>query len=583
MIRRTILAAALALVASQAFAQVSIPVDASGRISRATLEAALSSVAASAKDASSITTGIIAVDRLPAIPAAKITGLSAASVAGLGSYVLADSTGVTDASAAINALTMAGKTAILPCGTYLLAATIRMANGSTLDGQGCATLTASPSMTANPIWGAIPGASAGARMMIANMDASGNGDITVKGLIINGDAKPAPGHLAAFYKSSNVKFSNNRCVATTGVVALDCVAFVQSSDSIASGNYCSGMTNACVDQWDGSQNFVIENNVVEGGGIITYGILINGLSTAHTTNHTWRGVVRGNIVRGTKEAAIWAGGLCGGAPQQCGTVNEVAIEGNIIDGGGYQTGGVYSAIIGIYVSDGVRNRVSGNIVRNFGGPAIRVASQSVGATDATLVADNQIVGAALNPTTSAIRVEPGSGSVTNTTLTDNSVGSGGHNYAIFVASGVTGTKLTCGKMVAGTAGMVANSGASGVVSCYDGAAVNIASPGTLKLGAGDTAGLWTLDGSGNLYPASSGVRSLGFTTNAIGLVTTKQMLLVKQTIATLPTCNSAAGGYSMAVGDGQTPAAAGYGVAVGSTTGTTTRRVLCDGAAWVYN
>lgn len=65
MIRKFSLAATLALAVSPCFAQVSIPVDAEGRISRATLEAVLSSLEVSAKNAGNITTGVLALDRLP--------------------------------------------------------------------------------------------------------------------------------------------------------------------------------------------------------------------------------------------------------------------------------------------------------------------------------------------------------------------------------------------------------------------------------------------------------------------------------------------------------------------------------------
>lgn len=99
MIRKTIIASLLAMGMSPALAQVVVPRDAQGRITASGLEVVLNALSSASKDAANITTGILAVDRLPAIPAAKITGLSAASVAGLGSYVLADSTGATDASA----------------------------------------------------------------------------------------------------------------------------------------------------------------------------------------------------------------------------------------------------------------------------------------------------------------------------------------------------------------------------------------------------------------------------------------------------------------------------------------------------
>lgn len=55
------------------------------------------------------------------------------------------------------------------------------------------------------------------------------------------------------------------------------------------------------------------------------------------------------------------------------------------------------------------------------------------------------------------------------------------------------------------------------------------------------------------------------------------------TIATLPACATGSRGWVMVITNGQSYAAAAYGVAVGSTTGAATRRVACDTTAWVYN
>lgn len=507
--------------------------------------------------------------------------LSPSDVTGLGTIVVADTTGVADAAPAINAITMAGRTAVLPCGTYKLGATVRMASGAVLDGQGCATLTASASMTANPIWGSIPGASAGARMMISNMDATGNSNITVRGVSLNGDNIPLPAHLMAFYKVTGAVVENSRCSMTTATGAIDCTAFVQSSKYRVSGNTASGMANACYDQWDGVTDFIVENNVCDGGGNLVYGVLVNGLSTANTTNDTWRGIVRSNFVKGTMDAAIWIGGLCGGSPVQCGTVNEMIVEGNVIDGGGYTAAGLQKAIRGVLVSDGVRNRVSGNIIKNLGGPGIYVYSQNAtaGATDRTIVDRNHLANVAIDPTAQAISVHLQS---TNTVVSGNVVDGGGYNYPIYLATGVTGTVLSCGRMTAGTSGTIANTSTGAKIDCYDNTNTLFTSPGPLWLGIAGTDGVVRMDVGGNLYPGSSGVRSLGLSTNIWSILHTKQISLARQTIATLPTCNSGAAGYSMAISDGQTTAANGYGGAV-STTGTTTRRVLCDGASWVYN
>jgi hypothetical protein len=237
------------------------------------------------------------------------------------------------------------------------------------------------------------------------------------------------------------------------------------------------------------------------------------------------------------------------------------------------------AIKGVFVSDGARNRVIGNTIKNLGAHGVYIASQGGGATDRTIVANNHIANAAIDPTAQAIALYPGA---TNTVLANNSADAGGHNYAIYLATGVTGTTLTCGRMAAGTSGTIANTSTGASINCFDNTNQMLTSPGPLYFGVAGTDGVVRMDTGGNLYPGSSGVRNLGLSTNIWAALHAKQISLSRQTIATLPTCNAGAAGYAMAISDGQTTGAAGYGAAVG-TTGSTTRRVLCDGAGWVYN
>lgn len=496
-----------------------------------------------------------------------------ADVTGLGSVVVADTTGATSASAAINALTTAGKTAVLPCGTYLITTSIRMANGASLDGQGCATLKASASLAVNSDFLTVPGASGTMKNLVANASVSGNSNIVVKNVILDGTLAPSSTYLTYFYKASGVQFNGNRCVGPGTANVQDCVAFVQSANYTVRENRCSGVAGVCYDQWDGSHDFEITDNQADGTGTgLSYGIRVNGISTANTANTTYNGVVKGNIIRTTTQTGIWIGGFYNSGNTTYGAVTDVVATGNVVD---------TSALYGIWVSDGRRNSITGNIVKNIASHGIRVGSQLSGTTDRTTVANNIVVNAnTASAGAHAIVVATGA---SNTILTGNQVEGTMQGYSVALGTGTTNSTLICGRMAAGVSGTYLNSGTGSTVQCHDGTDLALISPGALQFGSAGISGQLTLDADGHLSPSAPG-RNFGTSVNYWQSVYVRYISTNPATISTLIVCGVGRHGWAANVSNGQTIAAAAAGTAVGSTTGSTYRNVFCDnGLGWVYN
>jgi hypothetical protein len=293
--------------------------------------------------------------------------------------------GTADGSAYINSMLAEHGSIYIPnCATVIMANSAAMPDGSSIDGGGCATLKMSASMAPNTaMYSAIPGAAPSLRTLIANATpVIGNSKITVKNLTLDGALSPGNGHLVFFYKAGNVVFENNTCVGPGNGNIQDCVAFVNSNNYRVVKNYCHGVGNACYDQWDGSHDFVIMENYGDGEGIDSYCILVNGISTAFTTNTTYNGTITGNACKNLTQVGIWVGGLYQSSNGVVGDVRKVSVTGNTID--------TVTSVHGIYVSDASDIAVANNIVRAAGRSCIRIGSQkpSGGTTDNITVTSN---------------------------------------------------------------------------------------------------------------------------------------------------------------------------------------------------
>lgn len=353
---------------------------------------------------------------------------------------------------ALNEMLAKERRLTLPCGDYTLDSALLIPDGGSIDGRGCVTFRMSASMAPNAILqAAIKGAVANFQTLIANASAAGNENIIVRNVTLDGEASPGIAHLAFFYKSTRIVFENVTCIGSGTATVQDCVAFVQSSDYQVRNNHCIAVYNACYDQWDGSHDFVISGNQVDGRGRTRYGVLVNGISTAYTPNVTSRGSISNNTIRGTKALGIGVYGLC--TPEHvCGSVTDVLVAHNEIRD--------VSEYHGIWVGDASRVSVVDNKIKNIGANGIYVASQrTAGITRDVSLKHNEVIDAnASRGTNSGVRVGNGSDTVINAEISDTIVQGHAHQYAIDLSKASYGARIVPGAMEPGILGGLHDAG-----------------------------------------------------------------------------------------------------------------------------
>ena len=381
-----------------------------------------------------------------------------------------DPTGATDSSLGIlAAIGSGGHKVVFPCGTYVVSQVLLLPSNTEISGSGtCTIVKASLTISANTQWYTVlPGHVA--INIFANADfANGNSNISVHDITL--DASSVFMHIASFVHSNHITIANIRFLGGIGVPTNDAISFVGSSYYSITNSYCSNVANACYDQWDGSHDFVISNNIADGGGSARHGILINGLSSGNATYHnqsntTFNGMVTGNTITNTKSLGIAAYGLCSSYGPVCGTVHDITISNNTVDTVSNTISGL--SYFGILV-DGTDMVVTGNIIKNTYQSAIWIgrgntATTRVTVTNNTISDANMGYASSTKPTVaSAIDVTNASDHVT---LKGNIVSGSHQKYALSIAAGVTNTSVCAGTMATGTAGLISDLGTATAYPC----------------------------------------------------------------------------------------------------------------------
>lgn len=300
-----------------------------------------------------------------------------------------DASGGTDVAAVLQkAVGDGGVDLALPCGRFLVASTVELPSRTSLQGKGrCTVLLMAHNAAPTRLQRAyMPGASGAQRSVFTNR-APGDSGIVIRGISIDGTKSPTHGQMISFYRASKVLIDDIRLLGSGTPSSQDGVSFVSSSDFSVKNSFCKSFTNACFDVWGGSRNFKIFDNVVEGDGVLTYGILVNGLTTDNQSANSSGGAITGNKITNTKDLGIGAYGLCSPDRRSCGVVSNVSIENNQIDG--------VTKYHGILVGNASDIVISGNTIRGAAGDGVRVSAQNKGGeTTNVLVEKNQISGPA---------------------------------------------------------------------------------------------------------------------------------------------------------------------------------------------
>ena len=296
-----------------------------------------------------------------------------------------------DASQILRARLDATGSIRLPCGTFEIGSTIELKSGTRVQGSGsCTVLKMLRSMPPAALHAKfVPKASKTLRAIFTNR-APGDSNIVIENLTLDGAASPGNAHLISFYRASNVRVEGVNFIGSGNDAVQDGISMIASTDYVVRGNTCTRIRNACYDQWDGSKRFDIIDNIVDGGYLLTYGILVNGISTAYAKATTSNFRVSGNRILAVRHLGIGAFGLCSPDRSTCGMVTDGIIDRNLIDG--------VSDYYGIWIGNAKHVKVAENKIKASNKEAIRVASQNAGGyTRNILVRDNVVCGSSEGP------------------------------------------------------------------------------------------------------------------------------------------------------------------------------------------
>ena len=368
-----------------------------------------------------------------------------------------DPTGQRDSSAGINAALAEQRKLVLPCGSFLISRTIELHSHSELKGAGaCTVIKGASNLQRNANWDHIYGAARAARNLIANPDfVNGNSDIHVHNLTLDGSAVQGAAvlHMASFAHSSGIVIDHVRFIGRGSLPSQDGVNFVSGSHHYrVEHSYGYGLPGACVDQWDGTHDFRITDNVCDGHGVGSYGVMVNGISSGITSpyraNTTYNGVISGNSVANMMIGGIGVWGLCGGSPQACGIVRNINITGNKIHD--------VKRFHGILVGDGSNITITKNDIERIGADGIRISSGSTSSPTHDIVVTDNVIRDSNNVGGKSMGIEVGSGadSPANIRLDNNVIKGSMHKFAIFVHKNAANVTVQGGQMGNGTEGTV---------------------------------------------------------------------------------------------------------------------------------
>jgi hypothetical protein len=345
-----------------------------------------------------------------------------------------------------------GRKLLIPCGTFIAERVIDLPSNTEIEGAGpCTILKMAGSMKPNINWFRVPGIKTAPRNIFSNADfISGNTNIHIHDLTLDGTDSAGNAHLASFYNTSQMIVERIRFIGSGTSTVQDGVSFVHSEKYKVAASFGYNMANACYDQWDGVHDFVIVGNVCDGQGRTLYGILVNGLDSNRTRNISHHGVINSNELINLSDMGINVSGLWNlsqSAPDY-GEVKSIRILNNTISN--------VRKFYGIRVADGRNILLRDNTINNVGRNGLRIGSQYRGVTSCVDATENKIINSnRASVSEDAIRIVNNADRVR---LRSNIVLNGGHRFAVRIDDGVTETTVEPGSMTRGDLGFISDGG-----------------------------------------------------------------------------------------------------------------------------
>lgn len=350
----------------------------------------------------------------------------------------------TNASQTINNAINSGDSICLVSALYEIDVSIAMDSGTYLFSMGQAIIQPKANF---PTYDGFDSPTS-AKIAIRNKDATGNNNITVKGITIDCSKNPEP--LACqgirLHKSTDIRVEDVDVLhPSSGIALSDC------EDFDISHNYIYEASVNAIDMWWATRYGVVCNNLIVGSGSSGTGIVVTGLTSNNDPVVSQYVSIVANEIHGTTQGIWLQGGVIGA---NVGTTQYCTVQGNIItdlSSGGYH---------GIRCSEGKGHIIKGNILGNIPRDGIILLGEDTGAgaSDDCEIIGNQIFSVSQEADNSYYGISLYAEADNNLVAYNHVRGSNHHTSIIVIYANCTDNTITYNDIDAGMTGTIVDYG-----------------------------------------------------------------------------------------------------------------------------
>lgn len=280
-------------------------------------------------------------------------------------------------------------------------------------------------------------------------------NVCIDGVTFDGSQLPTSrGGMRCILATGSSNYTIEHCKFITpgaAVASVNCHDYrILHNDVTIASTTGAAWHDGIIDNWDGSHDFTILDNHIDGNNIGLWPILVTGENSASTAAACYNFKIIANTVIDCRICGIWAMG-------RSGTVYDFTIADNTVDG--------ISEYYGLAITDAHDFTATGNTLKNTALTGIRLFSEtSEGGTTGAVagnVSANTIVNAnTLNGSTanslssdagSAISVTDNSSRIS---VADNVISGTTHRYAVFLGTNTTKVEVDGRNYATGVVGVI---------------------------------------------------------------------------------------------------------------------------------
>lgn len=345
--------------------------------------------------------------------------------------------GVTDDADAFQAAADAGDY-FVPAGNFLIKRTILVPDDRKIFGLGYRSkiILNSTFVPLNMSWagGVLPVAFG--NKLIASSGAGAR--IEIEGLFIDSSANTGGVHAVHMRNTQYCRVHG--CTFKGGA---DGTAFTMSSKYEVTNNFAFDTNNCCYDQWEGSSEGVVANNV----GIVTlgYGMLLTGDTSLNTPSTSANVSFTGNTIIGNGTANSSVGIWLQSGANLTSNCFSCRATGNYVRG--FQ--------VGIRATGGGGHSITGNSVSNCPSGGLVFSAEVIGNAAQNCSATGNVLLNCGDAASAPIVIQSGAA---NNSITGNTVGAHLSPYSVVLDGTTSANSISGNSMVQGSTGYVSNAG-----------------------------------------------------------------------------------------------------------------------------